>query len=443
MDSSAAPHPLDAARRPLMILGVGLVAFALLLDVFGITSTGISRGQMLLIVLGLAIVAVGMLGRRALSLYQMIGMALVGLIVLLLLIELASAVISGLIGDDQSAPTPDFPLPGSIAADYLDRDPWQNAIISEQETLGDLLEYAPYTVWTHSAFDGQFTHIDVNGVRQTPGAACGDESLTVYVFGASALWGLHARDEQTIPAALQRELGDSACVVNFAVWDFVSTQELLLLARQLQAGGRPDLVIFFNGVNDILSAYHTGRADVHPHLDQIAGLFDHPRGHSPPLQELLLDELEESTNTVPLFQRVLDDDDNAQTVNYRTLGIDADQLGAEVARRYLGNLRVLEALATGYGFEVRVFWQPIIVLGDKPLTDDEATLRASLDPAFVELAAVVYQDVFSARNPNPNLVDLSGIFDGDSALRWFDGVHVFPEVNAVIAAEMLRYIDSE
>jgi len=441
MDISTKQHPLDAARRPLIVLGAGLVVFALLLDVLGITSAGISRGQLLLIALGLAIVGVGVLGRRALSLYQMAGMTLVGVIVLLVVIELASTLISGFVGEDEATPTTDFPLPGIAPEDFLGHDPWQDAIISEQEQLGDLLDYAPYTIWTHTAFDGEFTHIDADGIRQAPGAVCDDDSRIIYVFGESVVWGLHASDEQTIPAALQRELGASACVVNFGVWDFVSTQELLLLMRQLQSGARPDVVLLFNGANDILTTYHTGRADVHPHLDQIAGLFDRPGGYTPPLEELLVDELEKSTHTVPLFQRYLDEDDDAPTSNYQMMGIEADRLGTEVARRYLGNLRIMEALAAGYGFEFHMFWQPMIFLGDKPLAEDESAMRASLDPTFLELAEVVYDEVFATSNRN--LVDLSSTFDDDSSLRWFDGVHVFPEANTIIAEEMLRHLDSD
>jgi hypothetical protein len=237
---------------------------------------------------------------------------------------------------------------------------------------------------------------------------------------------------------LQRELSanQTACVVNFGVWDYVSTQELLLLARQLQRGGRPDWVLFFDGVNDILSAYHSGRADVHPHLDQIAGLFDNPRGYSPPLEDLLMDELEESTYIVPLFQQ---NDAEAEKSTYQTMGIAADDLGEEVARRYLGNLRIIEALAAGYGFEFRAFWQPIIALGDKPLTEDEQHIFSSLDPAFLELLHVVYDEISASEN----VIDLSGIFDDDAAPRYVDGVHLFPEANTIIAAEMLRHIESD
>ena len=135
--------------------------------------------------------------------------------------------------------------------------------------------------------------------------------------------------------------------------------------RRLRAGDRPDVVIFLNGVNDILSAYQTGRADVHPNLRDIAGLFDNPRGYSPSLDELLRDEFETSTYTGALIERAFGSDEEAVVAEqtYASLGVSADELGAAVARRYLGTYRIIEALAAGYGFDFYVFWQPTIFLG--------------------------------------------------------------------------------
>ena len=64
------------------------------------------------------------------------------------------------------------------------------------------------------------------------------------------------------------------CVVNFGESAFVSTQGVLTLLRQLQLGNVPQLVIFYDGLNDVYSAYQSGRSDAHQNLDQLARVFE-------------------------------------------------------------------------------------------------------------------------------------------------------------------------
>src|SRR5262249_15615947 len=79
----------------------------------------------------------------------------------------------------------------------------------------------------------------------------------------SSLWGFGARDDQTIPSLLARELFEQEWNVqirNLAEIGYVSTQEVVALVRELQSGYRPDVVIFYDGVNDTTSAYLEGQA---------------------------------------------------------------------------------------------------------------------------------------------------------------------------------------
>ena len=81
------------------------------------------------------------------------------------------------------------------------------------------------------------------------------------MLGGSSLWGFGARDDQTIPSLLARSLDEQGWRVelkNLAEIGYVSTQEVIALTRELQAGYRPDLVIFYDGVNDTTSALLEG-----------------------------------------------------------------------------------------------------------------------------------------------------------------------------------------
>ena len=101
------------------------------------------------------------------------------------------------------------------------------------------------------------------------------------MFGGSAMWGWGAPDWGTIPAYLQTELeraGDRpVCVVNYAENGFVSTQNVIQLSLLLAAGDVPDVVVFYDGVNDVLAARQTGQPVLHQNLTQIATRFGAPQ----------------------------------------------------------------------------------------------------------------------------------------------------------------------
>lgn len=66
-----------------------------------------------------------------------------------------------------------------------------------------------------------------------------------------------ARDDFTVPAALQRELeskGECAEVTNLGQVGYQSTQETLCLEFALLRNDRPDIAIFYDGWNDAKSA---------------------------------------------------------------------------------------------------------------------------------------------------------------------------------------------
>ena len=120
-------------------------------------------------------------------------------------------------------------------------------------------------------FSGQTISIDQDGLRRTWQAPLprpvGTEPKTfkVLMLGGSSLWGFGARDDHTIPSLVARKLHERGCRVevrNLAEIGYVSTQEVVALVRELQSGYRPDLVIFYDGVNDTTSALLEGEAGV-------------------------------------------------------------------------------------------------------------------------------------------------------------------------------------
>ena len=83
------------------------------------------------------------------------------------------------------------------------------------------------------------------------------------MLGGSSLWGFGARDDETIPSLVARKLDERGWRVESGTWPrsaMSARRKLIALFRELQAGYRPDLVIFYDGVNDTTSALLEGEA---------------------------------------------------------------------------------------------------------------------------------------------------------------------------------------
>ena len=77
---------------------------------------------------------------------------------------------------------------------------------------------------------------------------------------------------ETIPSHLSREMNSTGAgcfvIVNLGVEGYVTNQKLILLVNALKTGERPDVVIFFDGVNEALAAASSGTSEMpSPHLE--------------------------------------------------------------------------------------------------------------------------------------------------------------------------------
>ena len=121
--------------------------------------------------------------------------------------------------------------------------------------------YVPFAHFGVTPWHGKYFNNDEHtaGVwRRTldaEGGQCSQQPKTsVWVFGGSTVYGTGVPDWATLPSYLSSSLKSvaSACVAvtNFGSESYVSTQEVLLLSEQLKRGGKPDIVIFYDGFND-------------------------------------------------------------------------------------------------------------------------------------------------------------------------------------------------
>jgi hypothetical protein len=81
---------------------------------------------------------------------------------------------------------------------------------------------------------------------------------TVYFFGGSTMWGVGVNDAGTIPSQFAALTGVRA--ENFAETGWTAPQNLVLLLQLLSEGHRPDLVVFYDGINEVIGKCGTAHA---------------------------------------------------------------------------------------------------------------------------------------------------------------------------------------
>jgi hypothetical protein len=110
-------------------------------------------------------------------------------------------------------------------------------------------DFKSFIGWRRKPFHGETINVDgAYEQRRTVNNGAPD-AKKAYFFGGSTMWGTGANDEGTIPSQFAAITGMWA--ENFGEAGYTAHQSLMLLIQLLQNGRRPDLVVFYDGVNEV------------------------------------------------------------------------------------------------------------------------------------------------------------------------------------------------
>jgi lysophospholipase L1-like esterase len=307
------------------------------------------------------------------------------------------------------------------------------------------VRWQPYVYFRPKLFSGQTITIDREGIRRTwtpPSSA--DRAGKVFkllLLGGSSLWGYGARDDQTIPSLVAREMYDRGYrveVKNLGEIGYVSTQEVIALLRDLQSGYRPDLVILYDGVNDTTSAWIEGEAGVTTNEQNRREEFNLLQSPSRLAASLIVKLVQDSSSyrfAQVIGRRLI----GARDVPPRTTPAkDAHELAAEVVRRYRANVAIVEKLGKEFGFETLFYWQPV-VFDKRELTPFETE-----EARKFEWARGFFSEVYGAIRSSSELGgdthfhDLSRLFAGTPELIFIDYCHTTESGNLKVAQAIAR-----
>ncbi len=315
------------------------------------------------------------------------------------------------------------------------------------------MDWHPYVYWRRQPFQGVHINIDERGLRKTWNPPQTENNaqdpVRIFFFGGSTMWGWGARDDETIPSHVSRlltEAGHRVEVTNFGEIGYVSTQGVIALMRCLQQGDVPDIVVFMEGVNDVLSAYRNKVAGVSiperrrqedfnlsKDTDRLRRVYlgkavsKHARGFlraAQWIQVKLLGKGTDSTGKNPKGQAVA-----------------WDQVAQETTSVFERNVQAIKLLTSGYGCETVFYFQPTLFT-KQHMTAFEAERAASM--AYMKgFFLNVYKRVASSQTLKQGGVfrDISGVFDRSKQPYFVDYCHLAGDGCLTVAQEMVKDLE--
>ncbi len=288
------------------------------------------------------------------------------------------------------------------------------------------------------SYAGRYISIDSAGHRVTPQPTTADApAARVFLFGGSTMWGTSQRGDRTMAAEVARRLqplagpGRRIEVVNFGETGYVNTQELLQLMLALRAGNVPDVVLFYDGLNDVFATVQYGTPGVPQNESKRASEFamgrlldnsSYGQGSRRDMSRLaMLSGQAMQQLAITRWVRSLK---SAPAPVYPS----ADSAAHATARTYAENARLVEALAARYGFTPIYVWQPNLHASEKQLDPFEQRLRRriaadSFHHRIQDVHRVIPPMIDSAMGavvPRERFVQDADLFHGDTLQVYTD-----------------------
>ena len=301
----------------------------------------------------------------------------------------------------------------------------------------------PYSYWRGKEFTGEYINVHPYGLRRTVNPPHPGFKPNVFMFGGSPMWGFGASDEYTIPSQvssiLHSKYGIAVNVVNYAQLGFVSSQSLLELMGELRGRRLPEVVVFLDGSNEIISTMVHPTAGITPNEGNRAREFN--LVNETRFSELRMEALYSlvaSSYTYTLVKRVRTPG-TAESKQDQSAGKDWEGM----ARSYEFNISSAESISKRFWYKPLFYWQPFI-FSKKNLTEYEkyaAEYSAYIRPATEEARKSLINRDFQAAGVK--FTDLSDLFADSTGPMFMDWCHFTETGNRVIAEVMAADIAEE
>jgi hypothetical protein len=257
---------------------------------------------------------------------------------------------------------------------------------------------------------------------------------TAYFFGGSTMWGQGSNDAGTIPSQFAALTGFRA--ENFGERGWIAQQSLVMLMQVLQEGHRPDLVVFYDGINEVYFKCVEGFRPGSDAMEKRVGVVLQQNAVPASFTAFLAPALGARDRLAARLTRAISEEPDFHR------DCEADTKKAEwVADGLLRNWRMAKKLVESHGGKFAAFLQPVLMfsrtpydhLGGRSFRRDFKSLR----PQYETVYPLLRQKVASSGEFH----DLVPVLDGGAAVH-VDILHISPRGNRRVAEKMGETVTS-
>lgn len=323
-----------------------------------------------------------------------------------------------------------------LSLDYYQAQDWAETYWREHFEA-DKWDYIPHRLWQTRPYTGETININENGNRLTHASDCTDEAYRIYIFGGSTMWGYGVPDWNTIATGMQIALiDDGACVVNFGELGYTSSQSLMRLMQLIAQGDIPDMVIFYDGANDVTAAHRNSIAGSHFYYETVERAVN--TDAFAPKQTTFGDSLVSVLQQSATYQLIIGDPPKVEP-DWALPPHDEAFINA-TAQTYLDNVTMARALSQAHEFTFVAFIQPILVMSERPYSEEEQRFVWEMPGGLTELFTAVYPIWRDASLENDTLFYLGTALDNQTERVWIDFNHLTAIGNLAVANEIVAII---
>jgi lysophospholipase L1-like esterase len=263
------------------------------------------------------------------------------------------------------------------------------------------------------------------------------EEFRIIVLGGSAVWEGDTMLTEYLQQALHQQGQTAAAVYNCGIVAANSTMQWITVMNEV-ADLHPDLIIFYDGANDILHPLHY---DPRPGYPFNFLIYENNPFLMRPFPALLM--LAYKSNLFRLAaRRYLAERISKLTSLRKKHGYLTDAWQERIARVYLTNQKKTASFCHSTGIHFLTFFQPS-VYSKKILSDTEeqfVSVRSTEQNHFTRLTDKIRQHVARDSLMASCFIDLSGAFDHQQQTIFRDDIHMSNEGRRWIASLMATAI---
>ncbi len=317
-------------------------------------------------------------------------------------------------------------------------EPWGKEYWKEYHDTS--FHYEPFILWNADEYHGKWINMDRAGIRKTwtPPGPIPPAPKQIFVLGGSAIWGIGARDDYTIPSDLSKLLNATNkqyVVYNYGTPGFTLLQEIVKLMLLLKDGQRPDYIVFYDGSNEVYTAYQTGRVVNLHNFEEIQEKIEASPitlGLKYMLAKCRI--VQATEKTLAVFHLQYNYQEGAAQFTEKQL----EALGKDIAKNYKESASLVQNLSETYNFNYTLFWQPVIFFETSTVEDEIRFDPHCRDQNLAKLFKIVTANLLTS--PPPRWVDLSGALHQAPKPIFIDFCHMTEPGYATVSANIAAIV---